>query len=1014
MKPVCLKMSAFGAYAEEQELDFSELKGRSFFLIHGPTGAGKTTILDAMCFALYGDTSGGQRDGRAMRSDHAAPTTLTQVDFIFQVGQQPYQVCRTPEQLRPKKRGEGVTQVAAEAALWRLAADGERTLLAGRWNEVTQQVETLLGFKCSQFRQVVLLPQGDFRRLLTANSAERQEIMQTLFKTEQYRNLEELLKEKAQGYKKQFEELARERQWILQESGLTTAEELQERLQGHRLELQGQKEQLAQSQLQLKRLQQEMVIARTVEMKLAEQQSAQQALAELTEKLPKVETARLELAKGMQAAALVEGEKQLLQWTAEEERLTKAYEQLVSQEVQHKRSEGQAEERLQQEQAKEPERLQIAQERLLLEQVAVQAGALKEATLQAREKKAAVEKLSREKEQLESRQTEAKKRLELLQAEEGRLVLLAAGEQACQAEVSRCQGLLEKQQLKQAVSAEVTIAEAKAAKAKERLTEKESLCQNHRQQLQLLEERWRKGQAAVLAATLEEGESCPVCGSLHHPQPAVFQETVPTEEVLKQQQGEIEKLERQREELRQAYQVLEVEIGKVKGRLSALIQETAENSLQELQQAMAKSQRAYQEAVEAGRKMKALAVEKEQLTLQATQLAQKVEAIQETWQAADRSFRQAEAVVIEREAAVPLKYRSPGTVEAAQEQCRGREEQLKAALLKAQHQWETAREKRLQCQTEKETVQRHCLEQQQRRQQLATEFTNRLTEKGFESMEAFQQAKRSEAYLEKLQERMTIFSQQLAAAKERLARAEEQAKDLLAPEMTQMEEQAAQQQELCNQQVATLARLEEQTAREQTWQNQLAALSRQLGELEERYGVIGRLAEVANGGNEYKLTFQRFVLGALLDDVALAANQRLRMMSRGRYELQRTMDRARKNAAGGLDLEVFDHYTGIARGVSTLSGGETFLASLSLALGLADVVQAYAGGIHLETILVDEGFGTLDPEALDFAIRALVDLQKGGRLVGIISHVPELQERMDARLEVTRTDRGSRAAFRVG
>jgi len=170
---------------------------------------------------------------------------------------------------------------------------------------------------------------------------------------------------------------------------------------------------------------------------------------------------------------------------------------------------------------------------------------------------------------------------------------------------------------------------------------------------------------------------------------------------------------------------------------------------------------------------------------------------------------------------------------------------------------------------------------------------------------------------------------------------------------------------------------------------------------------------VAMGKNRYGLTFQRFVLGALLDDVAVAATGRLKLMSRGRYHLQRTMDRARSNAAGGLELEVFDTYTGVARGVATLSGGETFLASLSLALGLADVVQSYAGGIHLDTIFVDEGFGTLDPEALDFALRALIDLQKGGRLVGIISHVPELKERIDARLEVQPAEKGSTACFRL-
>jgi exonuclease SbcC len=171
---------------------------------------------------------------------------------------------------------------------------------------------------------------------------------------------------------------------------------------------------------------------------------------------------------------------------------------------------------------------------------------------------------------------------------------------------------------------------------------------------------------------------------------------------------------------------------------------------------------------------------------------------------------------------------------------------------------------------------------------------------------------------------------------------------------------------------------------------------------------------VANGGNPMGLTLQRFVLGALFDDVARAATSRLRIMSRGRYALQRTMERARANAAGGLELEVFDEYTGVSRPVATLSGGESFLASLALALGLADVVQAHSGGVFLETIFVDEGFGTLDPEALDEALKALLDLQGAGRLVGIISHVPELKERIDARLEVLPADRGSTARFIVG
>jgi DNA repair protein SbcC/Rad50 len=193
-------------------------------------------------------------------------------------------------------------------------------------------------------------------------------------------------------------------------------------------------------------------------------------------------------------------------------------------------------------------------------------------------------------------------------------------------------------------------------------------------------------------------------------------------------------------------------------------------------------------------------------------------------------------------------------------------------------------------------------------------------------------------------------------------------------------------------------------------QRELAAMAREGNALEERYGVVGWLSKVANNKS---MTFQRFVLAALLDDVLTAANLRLKVMSRGRYELLRERTQADRRSHAGLDLSVDDTYTGRARPVATLSGGEGFQAALSLAMGLAEVVQAYSGGIHLDTIFVDEGFGSLDPEALDLAVNALVDLQERGRMVGVISHVPELKERIDVRLDVQTGRSGSTARFIV-
>ncbi|MFA4966478.1 MAG: SMC family ATPase, partial [Thermoleophilia bacterium] len=189
---------------------------------------------------------------------------------------------------------------------------------------------------------------------------------------------------------------------------------------------------------------------------------------------------------------------------------------------------------------------------------------------------------------------------------------------------------------------------------------------------------------------------------------------------------------------------------------------------------------------------------------------------------------------------------------------------------------------------------------------------------------------------------------------------------------------------------------------------ELAAAADALGG---RYEVLGRLADVASGGNPRHLSFQSYVLGAFLDDVLVAASHRLQLMSKGRYRLERTERRSGRRSAAGLDLEVYDAWTGVNRPVATLSGGETFLAALSLAVGLAEVVQAHAGGIRLDTVFVDEGFGSLDDESLDLAVSTLIDLNQGGRLVGIISHVSELKERIDARLEVSAGKAGSTARF---
>ena len=293
------------------------------------------------------------------------------------------------------------------------------------------------------------------------------------------------------------------------------------------------------------------------------------------------------------------------------------------------------------------------------------------------------------------------------------------------------------------------------------------------------------------------------------------------------------------------------------------------------------------------------------------------------------------------------------------------------------------------------------------------QLAGRLGEAGFGDEDAWLLACRLPDEVDRLRALVAGHAEQAARAAERLRLAHERAEGVTAPDLEALEAAAL---------AAGATAVDARTAAVELAQaaetagrqlERLEELERDAAAVHERYEVIGRLADVANGDNPRHLSFQRYVLGAFLDDVLVAASQRLHLMTKSRYRLERTERRFGGKAAAGLNLEVYDAWTGVARPVSTLSGGESFQAALALALGLAEVVQAHAGGKYLETVFVDEGFGSLDDEALDLAVSALMGLGEDGRLVGIISHVSELRERIDARLEITTGKTGSRAAFRV-
>ncbi len=1015
MRPLWLRIQAFGAYAASQTLDFSCLGDVRLFLIHGPTGAGKTTVLDAICFALYGSASGDLREVRHLRSDYASPQEVTEVELRFAIGERTLRVQRRPEQQRPKLRGEGFRQTPAEAALYEIGPDEEEKLLATRWQDVTRRVEELLGFQVAQFRQVVLLPQGQFRQLLVAGSKEREEILQNLFRTELYARLEQGLKEKAQSGARRFQALRDEETWLLTEAGTDSKTELQERCVTV---------QQAVEEAEV-RLSAGLQAAEASRLKLA---AAQQLAACFAEKEAADEEALQLLVGGAEAAKLAVRLEEAQQAAALED-VWRQWQQLAQDAVSQEKERGRAEanaaaaaeakedaqaawEKLQPQetllrhlqarqlelegQAKEHERWQTAQQ---------QAAELEAAWSHAQEVAVRQEDL------LKQRQCA----WAALEAKQQSLTI--AGEKAPQLEreAARLQGRLSVLQRLTELRMKLT---EQALRRQEHSVILQNACANEesaRRTLAALRQQWQKQQAALLAAELEEGAPCPVCGAVEHPRKASFTGMLQPQDV---EQAEATCLKGQQAHSKALAQAAQQEAAQ------QLLEQQVEACLQELGEepalALAEASAAVKEAVE-------LAQQAQQALAEAARCAEKRQEEQKKLLQAEKerdaaffarekagsSLEAAKAVLQECSARVPEALRQEGALAAARRGCAQQLEQVQTSLVQAEKRLHETAQHFETAQALSKQVRTAATAAAARLEEGKTFWLQRLQQSGFADQEAFEQARAAEEQRRLWGRQLETRRQKEAASQERVRRAQAavagQEPPKLAEFVAAQETAAAAEATLREEKV----RLEEAWKRDQDWLARLRTIDKELAVVEEAQGAVAALAAMAGGGNSLNLTFQRYVLRTLLDDVVEEANARLSLMSRGRYALQRSSMLADARKAGGLDLEVFDSYTGVPRPVGTLSGGESFLASLALALGLSDVVQAYAGGMRLDTILVDEGFGTLDPEALELAMRALVDLQRGGRLVGIISHVPELKERIGARLEVIPGERGSRAVFHL-
>ncbi|HAC3176728.1 TPA_asm: SMC family ATPase [Listeria innocua] len=1018
MRPIKLTMQAFGAYAKKEVIDFEKLGTEQIFVISGKTGAGKSTIFDAISFAIFGKANTFDRESFSMRSHFATDKEITEVTLVFRLKDKIYQISRIPQQEIAKQRGNGTTTSPQKAELYELVGD-EMKLLASSVRDVNTKMEELIQLNVDQFRQILMIPQGEFRELLVSDSKEKEVILQRLAHTVYYEKVENLLWEKQ-----------KEAEILVVEARKKVAELAELSLPG--IEITG-KTTSEIGLLQTEAIRQEQAI-------LAELESALSIIRkETSEAVEKVTLAKEQLLDWqnldlyIEGVAKLEAEKDFYQVIANRIEAAKRASNLRSQDALCIRLKEQLETAVntekqvahevelitnqfsnakkQKEALAEQEAVLEANKRTLfqLEEMEPKIIELETITIQQRRaeinwKEAAdrLEKVKKTEQEIAAELQSMETRLgEINQAE---LAILEAINKRTTAEalIEKNQELVNKRMKmnlwnKQKQTEEQTLTQL--------LTEKLAIETTIKQE----ESNLQQEQAATLAAHLHEGDACPVCGSVSHPQLAEYGESaslITLDEAkaqLHEKQlaiNEVEKSISQFEwQLAEWADIADVDLVAVE-KLLAENRQLAKNltdQINQLQTNVAQKENIQGTFETLKNKQKEIETEKNSTALQVESFHQEVQL--------------SSGKLSYLEQAIPADLRDKTIFDKQKNELSN---SIKTHLEQAEQVDKVFR------QAEKETTRLESTLQSAKKTTLDAKealqvqrevFKEAMKQNDFPTYEAYKQALMSVEELKSKEEQVADFERKRHLAISRRADLTEKLKNKQKPNIEQLES-------FMNEKQLELAQSEENTIKQrdfvlkrkelaENYQNSIQAVEK----AEENYADIGLLADSARGKNARRLTFERYILAMFLDTIIHRANHRLSKMTSGRFELKRKIEKAKGNVQSGLELEVFDEYTGLTRHVKTLSGGESFKTSLALALSLAEVVQEMAGGISLETMFIDEGFGTLDPESLEVAVECLLETQENGRLVGIISHVPELKERISARLEVTATNHGSTTKF---
>ncbi|MCT4791640.1 MULTISPECIES: SMC family ATPase [Exiguobacterium] len=995
MRPERLTLRAFGPFADEQTIDFRALGGRTMFVISGNTGAGKTTIFDALTFALYGETSGGEREMSDLRSHFAKPEHKTEVELEFLLKGERYRIIRQPSQPHPVNK----TDYGHEAELARHDGTSWKPL-ALKIPEIRQQVQELLQLDHKQFSQILLLPQNKFRELLMAESKDKLQILKQLFKTEHYGEFQQRLHRKALDLAAAIKETKTKQLAKLEELPLDLNwSEATETTIRH------------QTDTLLVALDEKIEQAKTVE------QTGRQTVEQLTERLRQAEhleqtfteydqllhleqqlaltlpetIRQKEQYDAASRAAAIQGVYETFQSEEQSVRQLTGTKQTVLSELKHLQQQlDQVNRTVEQLTMQEPE---IREASRRLEQITEELQRLKDQEQLVRQQedlRRAVAKLNPD--ALREQRTRQRSERTQLQAEISMMIDDSSIRLSLQERRFVLQSIEQKHLEWQRNEAErlQLIEQGTRVKAEKEQAEKTYTAgrQNERRQL-----------AAELAAHLHDGEACPVCGSATHPQLAVKMEAL-----------DVEALHQSYLTAQSAHQELQATYRTVAERKRQLEQELA---------TLADGQPVPTDVTAIRSEINDLKGQENRLQQQQErkqQLEQQLRTIETELEQADRQIEeetnQQSKLLLELARLEGMLNRNPDEasrreLEIEQQTLTKRLAEFEAARTASQNQKQrldqevAARSGRL------EHIEEELATHTSKQTEVKRVFERSLQEERFETVEQFEQARLTRQMMEGLAERLEADRRKRQDVESGLGRIRQLIQQQDRPDLTALRPLVRQ----AEAELATATDYRIGVEKEQLHIKQLvdawSSLQQQIEAEDARYGILGELARVGVGENAQRMTFETYVQTAYFDEILQAANRHLHGMTSGRFLLERKTEAGKGLKKYGLDLNVFDAYTSQTRHVKTLSGGESFKASLALALGLSEVVQEASGGVSLETMFIDEGFGTLDPESLEQAIETLLSIQASGRMVGIISHVQELKSRVDAKIEVTQGKTGS-------